>query len=226
MKVPKHSQNPALNVPTYLILLVLAQRPRILWGRRQKPSPSAITLTRLPERGLLPDLFCNANTSSTWADPSLAFPIHLYSVSLPLGTCTHAAPLLPLPSTGMGKGGGGVGAETNHFGWLKLWWRAATGCFCPHLLSVTLLSLPSGHSLCISLVLIFADKCWLSCCAAPSYPLCGRYTKARPDLLYKWALRASTTRAFAVKQSSTDAWHVLCAHMKYPWAHTCKGNIL
>lgn len=38
-------------------------------------------------------------------------------------------------------------------------------------------SVPSSHVYCISLALIFADKCVQSCCAAP-LSLCGRYTKA------------------------------------------------
>lgn len=97
MKIPKRLQNPALNVPTYLISSLLAQHPGILGADDRSPHHQRSPWHWLPERGLLPDLFCNANASSTWADPSLAFPVHLYSVSLPLGTLTHAALLSPLP---------------------------------------------------------------------------------------------------------------------------------
>lgn len=190
------------NVSTCLNLLVLAQLYPVSWYSAGQTTEA--TASDHPDTGSLSELYWQPSSAmqiptSTWAGPSLALPIHLYSVSLPPGTLTHTVPLFyrtPHAATLIWNGGG-LGLKTNRLGWRTRWqsWRrATTGCFHSCLLSVTLLSLPSSTVYCISLVLIFADKCWLSCCAAPL-----------PSL---WTLHQSKARS-ALQMSSPWFHHTI-----------------
>lgn len=92
--------------------------------------------------------------------PITSAPCTLVFMSLPQGpshTFLSSSLCLMLAPLSWKERGGGLKQRT---GWLmrwQPWWRAAVGCFHSCLLSLTLLSLPSSHVYCISLVLIF---CW------------------------------------------------------------------
>lgn len=152
----------------------------ILQGRRQKPSALAITLTLAPGASCTdsPPLRCKYFHMSR---PITTTP-HIFCVITPR---EHTVPMPPAANLIWWEGG--QGSKKNK----KSRWGSAMGCFYSCILSIILLSLPSSHVYCISLVLIFADKFLLSCCAA-SYHLCGHYAKARLDLPYKWTPPSST----------------------------------
>lgn len=71
----------------------------------------------LSEQAVLTALLCNANTS-TWAGPSRALPVHLYSVSLPQGTLTHT---VPVPHAATLIWWERAGLKTNRVGCLMRW---------------------------------------------------------------------------------------------------------
>ena len=96
-ELPRHTQGSQrggpLNVSACLIVPVLAQ----LYPVSRYPAghtAEALTASHRPDTGSLSELYWQPSSAmqiptSTWAGPSLALPIHLYSVSLPPGTLTH-----------------------------------------------------------------------------------------------------------------------------------------
>lgn len=152
-----------------VMLMVLAQLLQCAGVNRLKPSATAqIALTLAPREALLTALLCNANPHFHMSSPITSSPCTLVFMSLPWGA-PRSVPLLQ-PGLTLAPSAQRREALKQRPAWLTCWqpwWRAATGYFHWCLLSLTLLSLPCSHVHCISLGLIFADKCWLSCCAAP-----------------------------------------------------------
>lgn len=120
MKPPpqkNNCQNPSKkNMPTCLISPLQAQ----LYPVGQ--TTEAFTGSDHPDTGSLSELYWQPSsamqiTTSTWAEPSLALPVHLYSMSLSLGTrtpflsSTLCLMLLPLSVTRRG-----LGLKTNRSG--------------------------------------------------------------------------------------------------------------
>ena len=185
----------------------------------RQPSP----WHRLPERALLTALLCNANTDFHMSRPITGTPHTLvFRVITPRDPHTHTHThtlslcLMLLLLSRMRRG---LGLKTNRLGWLTRWkpWRsAATGCFHSCLLSLTPLFLPSSHVYCISLVLIFADKCSLSCCAAP-LPSLWTLHQSRSALQMSSPWFHHTSVPF---QSSTAARSTCCVSMDGTHTHT------
>lgn len=154
-----------------LILLVLAQHPGILWGRRQKPSLSAVTWLWLPEWALLPapSLQCKSSfhmsRAITGTPRTLVFcvtPPGDSHTHMPLLFSTPCLTLLPL------KGTGYLGVGVRVCGGRLYWCVCSYGGALPQAVSTHTSSQshsspsPLSHcSHCISLVLTFANKCWL-----------------------------------------------------------------
>lgn len=115
------------------------------------------------------------------------------------------------------------------------------GCFHLGFLSLTFFSLPYSHVYCISLVLIFADKWWLSCCVPPPPqtpppapplppsrlpPISSLWTVHQSkDLPYKWAPSGSTTLVCHLGQAQIQQMFSVCmGHTHTHWDVCCQHD--